>query len=1606
MSLRNVIFLFPNIAIWPLAAVLLLAVGSPSLQTQDHAPQDRTYYFPHIAVGASWQTTITYINDSPREVTCRTDFISDDGSPLTLSFPELGAVAGRTDVLPPGGIVHEETNLDFSAPLAPGWARATCSEPVKASLLFRRFNGGGAPAAEAGVRAATVPATRFITFAEQGEGKTGTGVAYANPSSATTLVTLTARDASGQTLASEDLTLPPGGHGAQDMASLFGLTGFSGSLEVTSTEPIVSLSLNFEADPVFSSLPPGEPDASGQGSTTYYFPHLAVGASWQTTVTYINDSPREVTCRTDFISDYGSPLMVSFPDLGTVVDRTDVLPPGGTVHEETNVELNAPLAPGWARAACSGPVKASLLFRRHSSQGAPTGEAGLKASTVPATRFITFAEQGEGKTGTGVAYANPSATSALVTLTARDAAGQVLASVDRSLLPGGHEAHGMATLFGLPGFMGSLEVTSTEPIVSLSLNFEADPVFSSLPPGATVDISGAMLAPANEAAFNDLLVEKRLATDDAASYVDFVSPGRFRKTEGANTRTGSYSYESTSVNTGTITYDYDDGDRCTENLTFVSPTSGTATRTCSDGSRGESSWRVAAMPSSEKADLVVQAPSVGDSSPNAEESFTLNATVHNQGDGRSDFTTLRYYRSADATITTSDTEVGTDAVAELGASGSSSESVEMAAPGTAGTYYYGACVDAVTDESDTANNCSSSVTVTVTQPVYPDLEVGVPSVSNNSPVADASITLSATVSNTGDGESAATTLRYYRSTDATITTADTAVGTDAVAELAAAGSSSKSVDLTAPASPGAYYYGACVDAVTEESDMTNNCSTSVEVTVVEKKEETQGQPDLAVGTPAVDESNPAAGAGFTLSATVSNTGDGESEATTLRYYRSADATITTADAAEGTGAVGALSASGSSAESISLTAPETAGTYYYGACVDTVTEESDTTNNCSTSVTVTVPQPVYPDLEVGTPTVSDGSPAVGAGFTLSATVSNTGDGESEATTLRYYQSTDATITTADTGVGTDAVGALSALGSSAESISLTAPETAGTYYYGACVDAVTEESDTTNNCSSSVTVTVPQPVYPDLEVGAPTVSDGSPAAGAGFTLSATVSNAADGESEATTLRYYQSADATITTTDTAVGTDAVGGLPVSGTSGESISLTAPETAGTYYYGACVDPVTDESDTTNNCSSAVELEVEEPQSSTPSVEVTAPKQWAPVGGTVTYTARVLNADGDEIQGASVAWSSTNTGVATVDGNGVATAVAEGTASVTATATLTSTTQSSAEGMARAFKSVAVKSANTVTGSADMEVVKRAESVVVAPSSLSFDGVGETADLTATVYDADGEEMKPTYWAWGSDNNEVAKVEFIPSPWSLTNRLGIRVKAIGEGTTSVSMTANGSATGSASVTVTLPEQRVEVSPGRLRFDTLGDSKSVDVTVLDEEGEEDADATFTWSSSFRPGTGTSIGDGGLDIETADGGLSITANQVGTAQVTISSGDAEPAILLVYVSQRPVSLEVSPDSVSLAVDGTTTLSASAEDANGHPVQINDGSLGNGGLVVSWETGDAAVATVDGVDDYNPSVAEGARATVTAVKAGTATITGKHGSLKDTATVTVTDNN
>ena len=130
-------------------------------------------------------------------------------------------------------------------------------------------------------------------------------------------------------------------------------------------------------------------------------------------------------------------------------------------------------------------------------------------------------------------------------------------------------------------------------------------------------------------------------------------------------------------------------------------------------SHGEAGVSVEPPPPSSAPDLVVRSPSVSDASLTAGQSFTLRATVHNQGGRRSAATTLRYYRSSDATISTADTRVGADAVVGLAPSGNSPESIVSRAPARAGTYYYGACVNAVSGESNTRNNCSSAVRVTV-----------------------------------------------------------------------------------------------------------------------------------------------------------------------------------------------------------------------------------------------------------------------------------------------------------------------------------------------------------------------------------------------------------------------------------------------------------------------------------------------------------------------------------------------------------------------------------------------------------------------------------------------------------------------------------------------------------------------------------------------------------------------------------------------------------------------------------------------------------------------------------------------------------------------------
>ncbi len=442
------------------------------------------YYYSDLVFAGGFQTTLTLINESPQNVTCTTTFYSDSGGPLTVPFAQ-GPISSRTDVLPPGNSVHDQTIASLAAVVTQGWAQSACSGPIQASLLYRYYTNGVA-ASEAGVNAETAPTTSFVTFAQ-----TATGVAYANPSTTQTAnITFTVFNTAGVQLVTTTISLGPLAHDAKNISgsatALFpALTTFSGSLKITSTIPIISLSLNAEAFPVISSLPPGDLPGGfggGGGPATYYFSDLAFAGGFQSTLTLINYSATSITCTTKFYSDAGGLLSVPFSQ-GSSSSRTDILPPGGSLHDQTQASLTAAVSQGWAQSSCAGPIQASLLYRFYTS-GVATSEAGVNAEPGATTKFVTFAQ-----TATGVAYANPSTTqSALITFSIISNTGARLQTTTLTLAPLAHDAKNIAgnpsALFpSLTTFTGSLEITSSIPIISLSLNAEAFPVISSLPPG-------------------------------------------------------------------------------------------------------------------------------------------------------------------------------------------------------------------------------------------------------------------------------------------------------------------------------------------------------------------------------------------------------------------------------------------------------------------------------------------------------------------------------------------------------------------------------------------------------------------------------------------------------------------------------------------------------------------------------------------------------------------------------------------------------------------------------------------------------------------------------------------------------------------------------------------------------------------------------------------------------------------------------------------------------------------------------------------------------------------------------------------------------------------
>ena len=343
--------------------------------------------------------------------------------------------------------------------------------------------------------------------------------------------------------------------------------------------------------------------------------------------------------------------------------------------------------------------------------------------------------------------------------------------------------------------------------------------------------------------------------------------------------------------------------------------------------------------------------------------------------------------------------------------------------------------------------------------------------------------------------------------------------------------------------------------------------------------------------------------------------------------------------------------------------------------------------------------------------------------------------------------------------------------------------------------------------------------------------------------------------------------------------------------------------------------------------------------------TGPTTVAVTGVSLSKTSLTLTEGGSETIAASVtpsnatnqavSWSSSNTGVATVDG-GKVTAVKAGSATITVT---------TSDGGKTAKCEVTVEA--KVIPVSGITVDKETLSIVE----------GEDATLTATVAPEDASDKT---FAWSTSDEKVATVDE-----------NGKVTAVAAGTATITATTtDGGKTAKCEVTVeakVIPVEGVTVDKETLEM-VEGDEATLAATVAPEEA---TDKSVTWTSSDEA------------VATVDAEGKVTAVAPGTATITVTTTDGEKtAKCEVTVSAKVIPVE------SVALDKETLEMVEGDEASiaatVAPEEATD-------KTVKWTSSDETVATVD---------AEGK---VTAVKAGTATITATTNDGGKTATCAVT---
>ena len=268
-----------------------------------------------------------------------------------------------------------------------------------------------------------------------------------------------------------------------------------------------------------------------------------------------------------------------------------------------------------------------------------------------------------------------------------------------------------------------------------------------------------------------------------------------------------------------------------------------------------------------------------------------------------------------------------------------------------------------------------------------------------------------------------------------------------------------------------------------------------------------------------------------------------------------------------------------------------------GSATVTVTATDTGGLTATQSVSVTVGTAGAPDLEFSAVSKTEVTGAPGTRIEFGRfTIRNAGDANSEATSAQARRSADATIDRTD-GVASDPIPVDPLAPNGTDNISLywdvpaNTPETS--FYIGMCVDPVAGETNTTNNCSAAVKVTVASP-QADLAVTVdfPSRADLNIADGGTSNLIFRVRNAGAADAPSTSGEVERSPDNTFPTGSVTLD-GRVTILPLEAGDDRQVSYSHGEQGGAgdrYYVRMCADAVPGESNTDNNCSPVIRVGV--------------------------------------------------------------------------------------------------------------------------------------------------------------------------------------------------------------------------------------------------------------------------------------------------------------------------------------------------------------------------------------------------------------------------------